>query len=118
MYIVVTPTKSGCQTTANSRKPLTDLTRGDRGDERGHGAFGDAGLYTQHLTQLALLDDDRVDELKCAQPLDRRGVDPEDLELDHAEIADVRLQVVGGAERDNSPLVDHGDPVAKLVGLE
>src|SRR2546430_13103124 len=99
-------------------RDAANLSRGDRGDERGEGALGDARLDPQHLPQLSLLDDDRVDEVECAQPFDRRRVDPEDLELDHAEVADVRLEVVWRAERDHAALVDDGDAVAELVCLE
>src|SRR5205809_828749 len=61
-----------------AHRDAANLSRGDRGDERGHGALSEARLYPQHLPQLALLDDDRVDEVECAQPFDRRRVEPED----------------------------------------
>src|SRR2546423_7412988 len=94
------------------------LTRRDHGDERSHRAFSDACLYPQDLTKLTLFDDDRVDELEFAQPIDRRRVDPEHLELHDAQIAHVRLEVGRRPERDGAALVDDRDPVAELVRLE
>src|SRR5881628_825093 len=94
------------------------LSRGDHRDERSDRTFCDACLYPQDLAKLALLDHDRVDKLEPAQPIDGRGVDPEHLELHHAQIAHIRLEVCRGSERDGPALVDDRDPVAELVRLE
>src|SRR5437867_13378041 len=73
-----------------AHRDAANLSRGDRGDKRGHGALREARLNPQDLTQLALLDHDRVDEVEGSHPLDGSRADPEDLALHDAQAAHVR----------------------------
>src|SRR4051812_24004191 len=102
------------------------LARGDAahrraaelGEERLRQLARPCRLHDEELLLLLLLNGNGGHAVDRPYPLDRRVLDPEDLDLGHAPVGDAALQLRGRPLSDDAALRDHRDAVAERVGLE